>query len=195
MLPTKLSPDLVQCLFCLLNFCAVAVYTSVTKPEAGVARGVGWNPIWFGSSRDYKIPTTSQMLTQDLHFHYLLGKHPSGLAQRDNHTFTWQQGLFLPYNDRLSTSILNWQRDSVLPPDLPTGPSLLATYTASMKYLSGSLYLDHQLCISPDSQRFNSRGARGGSFKLPWRAISAEGPQNRRQGIPIRHRLQAITSD
>lgn len=116
MLPTKLSPDLVQHLFCLpLNFCAVAVYTSVTKPEAGVAPGVGWNPIWFGSCRDYKVPTTSQMLTEDLHFHYLLGKHASGLAQRYNHTFTLQQGLFLPYTDSLSTSILNWQRPSTRP--------------------------------------------------------------------------------
>lgn len=78
-LPTKLSPDVVQCLFCFyLDFCSVAVYTSsLTKPEAGVALGAGWNPIWFGSSRDYKTCTTSQILTQDLHFHYLLGKHAS----------------------------------------------------------------------------------------------------------------------
>lgn len=189
MFPTKLSPDLARCLLCLpLNICAVAVYaSSVTKPEAGVAPGVRWNPIWFGSSRGLQNP---------LHFTNANTKPtfplPSWqtriretpprwcLAQRDTTTFTLQRGLFLPYADSLSTSIRHWQRDSVLPPDLPTRPSLLATYTASMKYLSGSLRLDHQLCISPDSQRFNSSGVAGGSLKLPWRAISAEGPQNRR---------------
>jgi len=107
--------------------------------------------------------------------------------------FTLVQGLFLPYTDSLSISFLEeGQRPSSR---LPTEPSLLAIYTASRKYLSGSLALDHQLCINPDSHRFNSRGAGGGSLGLPWRAISAEGPQNGRQGILTRHRLQAITSD
>lgn len=125
----KLSPDLVRCIFCHpLHFCALAVHISTR-----IAAKLDQNPICFGNSRDHKIPTISQKLTQQLHFLCFPGKHASGLAQRDNHIFTWQEGLFLPYTDSLSTSILKWQRDSVLPPDLPTRPSFLATNTACMK--------------------------------------------------------------
>lgn len=120
--------------------CCGSVHLLWNKTRSRGWRGVGWNPIWFGSRRDYNIPTTSQMLIQDLHFRYQT-------CIRFDHTFTLQWDLFLPYTDSLSTSILNWQRDSVLPPDLPTGPPLLAT---SMKYLFGSP-CDHQLCIKqPD---------------------------------------------
>lgn len=133
--------------------------------------------------------TTSQTLTQDLYFHYLLGKHASGLAWKASHRFTLQPGLFLPHEDSLPTSTLNWRGAG----------SFSQTWHQNLLFWPppSRVSPDHSaLTIKPATlltARGLTRGVGGGLLRCHDKQWQAEGSQNRRWGALIGHRLQVIT--